>query len=177
MVFLKDLSPVLKFPVISPFSNKRGGTLRETKPGENKQLLLKQKTEKSRRDLKDVEPDLLLPRPTQTDAWVIQDCGGSGDCAFRAIARAFAQIQKKDIPKEKITAEAAQLRVLAVGSGFPDPQELSELRCGNLWNPKKKPLKSTLLPCGQVRVKTADGFVASGPLPIKLNTDLVCFRN
>ena len=127
----------------------RNSIKRENAPPEETltMMLLLETKRKSRRNPKDVEPDLLLPRTTQTDAWVIQDCGGSGDCAFRAIARALAQIQKKDIPKEKIAAEAAQLRVLAVGrvkadpdfkeQWVPDPHETPDLRCG-----QEEPIKT-----------------------------------
>ncbi len=129
-----------------------------------------------------MEPDLLLPRTTQTDAWVIQDCGGSGDCAFRAIARALAQIQKKDIPKEKIAAEAAQLRVLAVGrvkadpdfkeQWVPDPHETPDLRCG-----QEEPIKTfeEYISLAAKKGFYADGFLLQA-LAQKLNTDMVVFK-
>ena len=44
-----------------------------------------------------------------------KDDGGTGDCAFRAIARVLAFQQNKDLSDEKIVSEASRLRTLTVG--------------------------------------------------------------
>ena len=52
---------------------------------------------------------------TEFPAWTCCDDHGSGDCGFRAIARALAHDQGKDLSKDKIVTEASRLRTFAVG--------------------------------------------------------------
>jgi len=60
-----------------------------------------------------VDADQVLQQ--QFPLWSAKDDGGTGDCAFRAIARVLAFQQSKDISDEKIVSEASRLRTLTVG--------------------------------------------------------------
>eukprot|EP00438_Fugacium_kawagutii_P017066 Skav215214 [mRNA] locus=scaffold1252:82926:90141:- [translate_table: standard] len=51
----------------------------------------------------------------QFPQWSSKDDGGSGDCGFRAVARALACQQGKDLSSDKLVSEASRLRTLTVG--------------------------------------------------------------
>eukprot|EP00438_Fugacium_kawagutii_P030759 Skav215264 [mRNA] locus=scaffold2881:38182:47134:+ [translate_table: standard] len=51
----------------------------------------------------------------QFPQWSSKDDGGSGDCGFRAVARALACQQGKDLTSDKLVSEASRLRTLTVG--------------------------------------------------------------
>ena len=51
----------------------------------------------------------------QFPGWTCVDDKGTGDCGFRAVARALAVSQKKDLAEDKLISEASKLRTMAVG--------------------------------------------------------------
>ena len=67
-------------------------------------------------------PEGILRTSYQTCSYLVQDCGGAGDCAFRAIARAFAQIQKKDIRKAENHGCSGPTQSSCYRKWVPDPQ-------------------------------------------------------